>query len=88
MQKLADANFKGGRYDDGKALLDSLVDSGKANPEVYMALGELASGNEDFEQAKQYFSEAVTRGEGLNGYDGLVAVAKAAIDRINQKTSE
>ncbi len=88
VQKLADANFKGGRYDDGKALLDSLVESGKANPEVYMALGELASGNEDFEQAKLYFSEAVARGGGLNGYDGLVAAAKAAIDRINQKTSE
>jgi uncharacterized protein HemY len=65
-----------------------LVKSGKANPEVYMALGELSSAKEDFDQARQYFSEAVVRGESLSGYDGLVTAARAAIDRINQKTSE
>jgi len=88
MQKLADANFKGGRYNEGETLLDALVKSGKANPEVYMALGELSSAKEDFDQARQYFSEAVVRGESLSGYDGLVTAARAAIDRINQKTSE
>lgn len=86
-QKLADAMFKGGRNDEGTALLDSLVKSGKANPEVYMALGELSFGKEDFEKAKQYFSEAISRSGREAGYRPLIVEAEKRLRRIDEEQS-